>query len=74
MSDYILFIVSYCPSCNQVEKLIATNRLRCKIVNVDEEQEKLPFPIMIYPALIKGDKLMAYGNDIGSYLEKTIAR
>jgi len=35
-----------------------------KIINIDESGKSTPIPIFAFPAMFKGEKLIAYGFDI----------
>jgi hypothetical protein len=60
---YKLFISSKCSCCSDVLAFVKSKNLSISITNVDEEEYNLPFSIMMFPALVLGDKLMSYGCD-----------
>lgn len=69
--SFTLYIANYCPGCVKVKDFITANNVTCKIINLDETPVETPIPIMIFPALVKGNKLIAYGSDITPYFKRT---
>ena len=68
--SFTLYIANYCPGCVKVKDFIIRNNVTCEIINLDENPVDTPIPIMIFPALVKEDKLIAYGNDITAYFKR----
>ena len=73
MNSYTLYVDNNCSSCKKIQQYIKENNILVNIVNIDEETYELPFTIMIIPALVRNKKLLAYGPDILSILEKVMA-
>lgn len=68
-NKYQLFISNKCNCCNDVIHELELNKLTIPIINIDTETYNLPFNLMIVPALIKEEKIIAYGaNDILKHL------
>ncbi|MGB0887226.1 MAG: hypothetical protein ACPGSL_03810 [Vicingaceae bacterium] len=42
---------------------IKSEKINVQATNVDEEEYSLPFAIMMFPALVAGNKLIGYGNN-----------
>ena len=70
--SFTLYIANYCPGCVKVKDFILTNNVTCEIINLDENPVNTPIPIMIFPALVQEDKLIAYGCDITPYFKRTL--
>ena len=69
-NSYQLFITSKCSCCEDVLAFVKSEKLTISITNVDEEEYNLPFSVMMFPALVLGNKLMSYGcEDIISKLK-----
>jgi len=64
MDNYTLYVDNNCSSCKKIQLFISENNIIVNTVNIDEESYDLPFAIMIIPALVKDNKLLAYGPDI----------
>ncbi|PIQ16912.1 MAG: hypothetical protein COW67_00680 [Flavobacteriales bacterium CG18_big_fil_WC_8_21_14_2_50_32_9] len=69
MSSYTLFIGNNCLGCKQILDKLKKLNINITVVNIHDENPNLPFPLMIVPALIKDDRLIAYGIDIVKYLK-----
>lgn len=72
MNNFTFYVDNNCNRCKKVQQFITENNLSINTINIDEEDYDLPFPIMIIPALVDGEKLLAYGPDITPYLSKLI--
>ncbi len=70
MNTYTLYVDNNCSSCKRIQQYISENNITINTVNIHEEINKLPFTIMIFPALVKENKLLAYGPDITPILER----
>jgi hypothetical protein len=69
-SKYQLFIRTNCSCCDKVINGLEIEKIAIPTTNVDLEDYKLPFNLMILPALVKDEKLISYGcEDIISYLK-----
>ena len=69
---YTLFVSDHCTDCVSVVEFIQNNAFPCELKNIDRENEKPEISIFIIPALVKGQKLLAYGEkDILKILKKT---
>jgi len=69
MNNYTLYVDNNCSSCKKIQQYINENNIPVNTVNIDEENYDLPFTIMIIPALVKENKLLAYGPDITAILD-----
>jgi len=70
MNNYTLYVDNNCSSCKKIQQYISENNILVKTVNIDNENYDLPFTIMIIPALVKENKLLAYGPDITALLDR----
>lgn len=65
LEKYQLYISDTCPSCDNVLKKLQEHKIDISTVNIDTENNQLPFKLMVIPALVKENKLISYGcNDI----------
>ena len=69
INNYTLYVGNTCSCCDKVEDYIKQYNLDIKVVNIDNEDCHLPFQLIIVPALLNGDELVAYGPDILKHLE-----
>ena len=60
-NPYQLFISSKCSCCEEILSYLKSENLSIPVTYVDEEEYTLPFSIMMFPALVLGNKLMSYG-------------
>lgn len=67
---YTVYTANYCPTCTKVVDFIEKNKFACEVVNTDEQDVDPPIPIMIFPALLEGNRLIAYGSDINDFMVK----
>jgi len=68
-STYTLFIGNNCLGCKQILDKLNKLNINITVINIHNEKPNLPFSILIVPALIKNDRLIAYGIDIVKYLK-----
>lgn len=66
---YALYIAENCHECKKVAESLEELSIEVEKFNVDLGSKKPPIPTFAYPALFKGDILLAYGSDIISYLK-----
>lgn len=69
MDNYTLFVDTNCTSCKKIQQFINEHNINVNTINIDEESYNLPFSLMIIPALVNNNKLLAYGPDITKILE-----
>ncbi len=69
-----LFIAENCHECEQVVSEVKAMGLEIAIHNVDRSEEKPPIKTFAYPALFKGELLIAYGSDILNYLNRKVVK
>lgn len=62
-NPYQIYISSKCSCCNKLMNFINTKKIKITATNVDEEDYSLPFTIMMFPALVKKNKIISYGYD-----------
>ncbi|MGB0888468.1 MAG: hypothetical protein ACPGSL_10115 [Vicingaceae bacterium] len=70
MDNYTLFVDTNCTSCKKIQLFINEHNINVNTINIDEEDYELSFSLMIIPALVRNNKLLAYGPDITPILEK----
>lgn len=70
--SYTLFIGDNCLGCKQILSKLKKLNININVININSENPKLPFPIIIVPALVKDDKLIGYGADIITYFKNKI--
>jgi len=73
LNSYQLYIGNDCCTCKKVQQFLKNKHLSITTFNIDEDTYNLPFSLMIIPALIKDNKVIAYGYDIISNLQKKTA-
>ena len=66
---YTVYIKKHCPICVRVLDFVERQQINCKVINVDESEEKPPIRLMIFPALFDQDELLAYGPNIIAMLQ-----
>lgn len=64
--EYQLYITDNCVGCDRVVEELRNMQFECEVVNVSSRDD---CPVMIFPALKEGDKLLAYGDDIVEVLK-----
>lgn len=72
MENYALFVDNNCSSCKNIQRFIIEHKISVNTININEENYNLPFVITITPALVKDNKLLAYGSDITNFLRKNL--
>ncbi len=71
LDSYQLYISNSCSGCSRIISFLNEENIKIKTINVDSECIDLEIPIMIFPALIKENKLISYGaKDIIAHLKK----
>jgi glutaredoxin len=58
---YQLFTSSKCSCCEEVISYLKTKKITLTITNVDKDKYVLPFSLLLFPALVLGNKLIGYG-------------
>jgi hypothetical protein len=69
---YRLYVANNCHECEEVEAAVNDMPVEVEIINVDESEEEPPIPTFTYPALFKGEILLAYGSDILKRLDAKV--
>ena len=70
-NNYQLYISNNCGGCNKVVSLLKREKITVPTINVDDENYSSSFPLLIFPALVKNDKVISYGaKDIINHLKK----
>ena len=69
---YRLYLANNCHECEEVEAAVADLPVEIELINVDESDERPPLHTFAYPALFKGEVLLAYGSDIIKRLDAKI--
>lgn len=62
--NYTLYTGNNCHQCKAVIDFLIAQKVSYEEVNIDEEDKKPPVELFIFPALFKGNTLIAYGIDI----------
>lgn len=70
--NYFLFVKPQCAACDRVRKEIEHRGFSITILDKSEAKGNLCGKISIVPALFKDESLMAYGDDIISWLDGKI--
>lgn len=65
-----LYISNDCPACDRVMEFVTQNNIDHELINISDPGKNPVEGVMIYPALLNGDKLLAYGDDIIRCLER----
>ena len=68
--EHIIYIRNNCYGCERIVEEVEDKNLSVTIINLDEADTQPPKPIQIFPALFKGNKLLAYGGDIINVLTR----
>ncbi|EGC84206.1 glutaredoxin family protein [Anaerococcus hydrogenalis] len=75
MSDYKLFVGSFCPHCRKVENFLDENDIKIDIVNINEDRDAMMELIQKggkrqVPCLFHDGEYMYESNDIIEFLQK----
>ncbi len=75
MSDYKLFVGSFCPHCRKVENFLDENDIKIDIVNINEDRDAMMELIQKggkrqVPCLFHDGKYLYESNDIIDFLGK----
>lgn len=69
LSNYQLYVSNNCTGCKKLLHQLNQQNITIKTINVDEDGYNLPFPLIIFPALVKKEKIISYGTkDIIAHL------
>ena len=71
-SEYTIFIGDNCHECAEVQRELKKLDIEVDIFNIDHDSKRPPIQTFAYPAIFKGNILLAYGSDIISYLKSKI--
>jgi len=66
--NYTLYICNHCRGCEKVIDFLRTNNILIKEINIDVDKVEEPISLMVIPALLKNNTIIAYGIDIIEYL------
>lgn len=73
LSKYQLIINNSCGACIKILTELKKEEITIQTVNIDIENYALPHPLLIFPALLKDDKLISYGaKDIIAHLKQQL--
>ena len=64
INDFTIYIGKNCHDCEEVVSELHKMKKQFEIINIDESGRCTPIPIFAFPAMFKGEKLIAYGFDI----------
>lgn len=75
MSDYKLFVGSFCPHCRKVENFLDENDIKIDIVNINKDRDAMMELIQKggkrqVPCLFHDGEYMYESNDIIEFLQK----
>lgn len=62
-SEYQLYVSTKCSCCDKILALLESEQIVIPTINIDNEEYRLPFKLMILPALVTQKKLVGYGCD-----------
>lgn len=68
-NQYTLYVGNNCSSCNNIKQYLKDKHINIHSINIDTDKYQLPFSLMITPALVLNEKIVAYGADIINCLE-----
>jgi predicted thioredoxin/glutaredoxin len=68
-NSYQLYIGNNCCSCEKIIDYMKEKNISTSVTNIDTDDYDLPFSLMIIPALVKDEKLIAYGPDIKKHVD-----
>jgi glutaredoxin len=64
-NEYRIYIRNNCLSCNRIAHFIKEKNINIRLINIDLATDyQLPVNVMIFPALLLGNNIIAYGDDI----------
>jgi len=66
----VVYVNQQCSSCELVVDFVEKEGIECQVHDIDRDGRNLPAELSVFPALFNGEKLIAYGEDIISYLKK----
>ena len=62
---YTLYITNNCPACDRVIDFLKSGMIDIAMVNIsDPGKERPKLSVSVFPALLKNNRLIAYGDDI----------
>ena len=64
INDFTIYVGENCHDCEEVITELKKMNKQFEIINIDESGKSTPIPIFAFPAMFKGEKLIAYGFDI----------
>ncbi len=59
-----LYTGNNCHQCKEVIDFLNDKKINFQEINIDENKNKPPIPLFVFPALFINDQLKAYGVDI----------
>ena len=66
-----LYISDQCIACDIVEAFIEENDIDCRVLKLETGvKNRGKISILVFPALVDNGNLIAYGEDIITYLKK----
>ncbi len=70
---YTLYITDHCTSCRKVLTYLKTTPVEFAAINLDAPGQEWPDRVMIVPALVQENRLLAVGPDIQDYIERKLS-
>ncbi len=68
---YRIYISDHCSDCDKLVRYVEEKGFEVEVLNIDRCDKMADIKIYIIPALMAGEKLLAYGeNDIIRILER----
>jgi len=68
---YTIYVGEKCSDCQDVLNFIKLKELNVETRNIDNSDDEVPTHIFVIPALVSGEKILAYGQqDIIKILER----
>jgi len=71
-NDWEVYVSSECTGCQEVLAYINLHNIPIEVVNIDQPKKEPSVELMIFPALMSGGRLMAYGEDIIEMLARKL--
>ena len=67
--EYTLLIRNECSTCKMIITYMENHDIQCRVVNLDEVENVNS--VIVVPALTINGRVLAYGQDIYTYLRKS---
>lgn len=68
MSNYVVYIAPDCHECESVSTFLLEKKVDVPIIKLEDSKEWLDKGLFVFPVLVNGEEVIAYGWDIVEYL------